>query len=98
MPINATNFWLNSGGGYNVGQNYQQDTPPSLKGGPSSGSLPADLQQICRPPTVPLDAESAQRLADYMNYDSLTQASLNAISQTLRMNDQLLQALGSKKN
>ena len=96
VSISPTNAPANAGAGLSTGQTVPQRASLAKPDARAPATDPEDIQQICKPSSVSLDPTSVQPLARVVALDAMTKASLTAISQTLKMNDDLAKLLGGK--
>jgi hypothetical protein len=88
MQVNNSLSQTNASYDYSVGSQSSRAggydlTPQAIT------DAPADIAQLCRPSQVSLSPAEAQSLLQYSVYNSSSEASANALAQTLRLLDNL---------
>jgi hypothetical protein len=95
MKVNATTSTTTAATGYPVPQDGSAPaTTTRADLTPSTDDTPGDIQQLCKPAPVSLDAEAARNLVDYSTYFASARANTAILTKTLQMHDQLLKQLG----
>jgi hypothetical protein len=97
VSISPANGPVNSGNSQTLGQSAPQRTSLLSPHDTSSlATIPEEIKQVCKPSSVVLNPESVPPLEGYVTLNAMTKASLDAISQTLKMNDDLAKLLGGQ--